>query len=278
MLDGTSSNWENELTPSSIFPTGPRYGAYLRCIPPCNRVGDYVHCNCRVVNIFLKRLLSEFTDQREAAPLKDIITNIILQSQGLPLPERLAPRHTKTGTLDLTAATLFVTNIELHGRIGICARTISRKVPYGQGHMNMGVIIQMLCKNLHQLHSFWRQKTDFSEHDLTMYNTITVQFGKLWHALGWKVSTWVHWVVKHSVALATLHKNIYLFSSIPTERRNVEFKLDVTHCYKGWKLSRPYACTFGFAHVLNLSALDVGIMLYAYRKRGQKRDCIDDLD
>ena len=29
-----------------------------------------------------------------------------------------------------------------------------------------------------------------------------------------------------------------MFSSIPTERRNSEFKLDVTHCFEGWKLSR----------------------------------------
>lgn len=34
-----------------------RYGAYLRGIPPSHRVGDYVHCTSRVVNIFLKRLL-----------------------------------------------------------------------------------------------------------------------------------------------------------------------------------------------------------------------------
>lgn len=63
---------------------------------------------------------------------------------------------------------------------------------------------------------------------------------------------------------------------IKTERRNVEFKLDVTHCYKGWKISRPYACMFGFAHVLNLSALDVGILLYLSRRRGQKRGSIEE--
>ena len=57
---------------------------------------------------------------------------------------------------------------------------------------------------------------------------------------------------------------------------NVEFKLDVTHCYKGWKISRPYACTFGFAHVLNLSALDVGLLLYKARRRGQKRAPLED--
>lgn len=264
------------LEPCGNFLSGPRYGAYLRCIPPQNRVGDYVHCNCRVVNVILKRLLSEFADSRASGPLKDIIQHIILQSQGLPLPERLAPRHTKTGTLDLTAATLFVTNIELHGRIGQCAKELTRKLIYGHGQLNMASAVQMLCKNLHQLHSFWRQKTDLSPFDLTSYHNVTIQFGKLWHSLGWKVSTWVHWVVRHSSALVNLHKNLYMFSSIPTERRNVEFKLDVTHCYKGWKLSRPYACTFGFAHVLNLSSLDVGILLYLYRKRGQKREAIDD--
>lgn len=62
-----------------------------------------------------------------------------------------------------------------------------------------------------------------------------------------------------------------MFSSIPTERRNVEFKLDVTHCFKGWKLSQPRACTRGFALVLDLAALDVGILLHKARKRGQKR-------
>lgn len=266
----------NELVPWSGFPEGPRYGAYLRCIPPQNRVGDYVHCTCRVVNVLLKRLVSEFPDPRTLGPLKDIIEHVVLQSQGLPLPERLAPRHTKTGTLDLTAATLFVTNIELHGRLSQCARAIPRKVPFGQGHLNMGAAVQMLCKNLMQLHSFWRQNTDLSVSDLSAYHSLTTLFGKLWHSLGWKVSTWVHWVVRHSAALVTLHKNLYMFSSIPTERRNVEFKLDVTHCYKGWKLSRPYACLFGFAHVLNLSALDVGILLYNSRKRGHKRHAIED--
>jgi hypothetical protein len=43
-----------------------------------------------------------------------------------------------------------------------------------------------------------------------------------------------------------------------------------THCYKGWKISRPAACTIGFAYVLNLAALDIGIELYNARRRGNK--------
>ena len=59
---------------------------------------------------------------------------------------------------------------------------------------------------------------------------------------------------------------------------NVEFKLDVTHCYKGWKISRPYACTFGFAHILNLAALDVGLLLYLSRRKGHECAPVEDAD
>ena len=58
----------------------------------------------------------------------------------------------------------------------------------------------------------------------------------------------------------------------------MEFKLDATHCSKGWKILRPYACSFGFAHVLNLAALDVGLLLYLSRRRGHKRAPVEDAD
>ena len=106
----------------------------------------------------------------------------------------------------------------------------------------------------------------YSIHARFQYLAFSRQFGEIWSGLGWKVSTWVHWVVCHSHALASRHRNFYLFSSIPTERRNAEFKLDVTHCFKGWKLSRPQASTRGFALVLELSALDVGLLLELTRK------------
>lgn len=104
------------------------------------------------------------------------------------------------------------------------------------------------------------------------YRALANHLGEIWGALGWKVSTWVHWTVCHSSALADLHLNFYLFSSIPTERRNVEFKLDVTHCFKGWKLSRPQASLRGFALVLELAALDKGLLLEAARKGGVKKN------
>lgn len=209
-------------------------------------------------------------------PLREIILQLTLKAQGLPEPQRFAPRHTKAGTLDLTASMLFVQDVEWHGRVASCANDLPRRVKFGTGELNLKSAMTFLLKLLHQLSAFWRQKDPFRPSDLLTYRKVTEQFGALWKALGWKVSTWVHWVVRHSCALADLHLNFYIFSSIPIERRNVEFKLDVTHCYKGWKISRPYACTFGFGHVLNLAALDIGLLLHVASNAGKKRSLSDD--
>ena len=245
------------------------------CLAPRNRVGDYVHCLCRVLNVIMKRLLDEF-DPRAAGPLKEIIHHVSLEAQGLPMPERIAPRKTKLGTLDLTASTLFINNLPMHARVGQCAREINRILPFRHGRINVGVAVEFLFRTLHSIYQFWKQVTPFSQEDRDKYRLLTFNFGDMWRALGWRVSTWVHWTVRHSAAFADLHHNFYLFSSIPTERRNVEFIIDVSHCFKGWKLSRPAASMFGFGHVLSLAALDCGIALYNARHRGKKRFSLED--
>lgn len=89
--DAPAQLWSDQLVPSPSFPAGPRFGAYLRAIPPSHRVGDYVHCVARIVNIFFKRLLHDLTTIRKAGPLKTFLANLTMQSQGVPLPDRLAP-------------------------------------------------------------------------------------------------------------------------------------------------------------------------------------------
>lgn len=234
-------------------------------------MGDYVHCTSRVVNILLKRLLDEFDDPRKAAPLRALIAKLTTQAHMLPVAQQMAPRATKAGTLDLTASTMLITSKDTHFQIGQIARVVEKTYPYGGGNVNLGVAVEALLAALSSLHSFWRQKTPLTTEDKKLYRSLATRFGTLWKTLNWKVSTWVHWTVCHSPALADLHSNFYVFSSIPTERRNVEFKIDVRHCYMGFKISRPYASVLGFGHVLNLSALDKGIALYKLRCRGEKR-------
>ena len=170
LCDGPASSWREKLVPVETFPDGPRYGSYLRCVPVQNRIGDYVHCTGRVVNIILKRLMQHFPDPRQSGPIKDIIHLLTIQAQGIPLPERLAPRHTKIGSLDLTASTLFVQNVEVHARIGACLRALHQTIPFGNGHLNLGAAIELLFRTLHGLHTFWRQKTH-SPHLTISYTT-----------------------------------------------------------------------------------------------------------
>jgi hypothetical protein len=113
-------------------------------VPPRNRVGDYVHCLCRVLNVIMKRLLAEF-DPRAAGPLKEIIHHVSLEAQGLPMPERIAPRKTKLGTLDLTASTLFINNIAMHARVGQCARAINKNFLFRHGS---GVVRSGYCASV----------------------------------------------------------------------------------------------------------------------------------
>ena len=89
--DAPTSVWSDQLSPLGTFPPGPRFGSYLRSIPPSHRVGDYVHCIARILNILFKRLLHELTAIRKAGPLKQFLTKLAMQAQGVPLPERLAP-------------------------------------------------------------------------------------------------------------------------------------------------------------------------------------------
>ena len=104
MCDGPADQWASQLVPTDHFPAGARYGAYLRCVAPQNRIGDYVHCTGRIVNIFFKRLLDKFPQPAVSGPLKDIVVRLTAEAQNLPLTSRLAPRHTKVGSLDQTIA------------------------------------------------------------------------------------------------------------------------------------------------------------------------------
>jgi hypothetical protein len=240
---------------------------------PSHRVGDYVHCTARIVNIFFKRLLAHYPEAK--GHLLELMQSLSMEAEGLPEADRVAPRRTTPGTLDLTAANIFVKATERHALIAQYARTIKRIFPFEGGKINLGVAMEMLLESLQGLHKFWRQNTPLTNADLDKYHALASRFGKVWQTLGWKVSTWVHWTVRHSHALGRIHRNFYLFSSIPTERRNVEFKMDITHCFKGWKLSNPQASTRGFALVLDLAALDVGMLLHQARRRGHKRDAVE---
>lgn len=80
--------------------------------------------------------------------------------------QHLAPRRTSAGTLDLTASTLFIRDIDKHGKICEYARKLNKLIPYRKTQINLGAALQMMLRALHGLYTLWRQKTPLTPDDL----------------------------------------------------------------------------------------------------------------
>lgn len=107
---------------------------------------------------------SHFPEAR--GPIGEMIRSVTLESQGIPLADRVAPRRTDPGTLDLTASTIFVGAVERHALIVKFARGLNQTIPFDNAQINLGVAMEMFLKTLHALHRFWRQKSPLTPADL----------------------------------------------------------------------------------------------------------------
>ncbi len=126
--------------------------------------------------------------------------------------------------------------------------------------------LRILLRALSCLHSFWRQKTYLTDHEVVEYQRNIDLFANCWHAFQWKPTVWVHWMVAHSGFFMKTYRTLYLFSSIPSEHRHQTFKLDLRHSFQGWKLQNPSYNERGLRHVVELDSLDQGLQLLKLSK------------
>ena len=91
-------------------------GAYLRRnIVVKRRVGDYVHCNCRVLCNFVKRVRQWCHSKGCHRAVRDIdafMATVKEHCAGIPEVDGIAPRRTKEGHFDLTSSSVFMQNAE----------------------------------------------------------------------------------------------------------------------------------------------------------------------
>ena len=241
---------------------GVRWGAYLRCIPVSRRVGDYVHATSRVLCILVKRLRKELHSRgiHPGVRALDAIVNDVKEAcKGIPESERIAPRRAKEHTFDLTMALAFMAKPVWHGEMINVVKhympdVVSPAGPY------IWVVVHTLLRQFATIHQFWRQKSYFNEPEVLCYCKAVEQFATGWGDLGWKVSTWVHWTCAHSPFFAKKYRNFYIFSSIPSEKKNSPFKRDLHNSCKGWALLNPRLSIFSMGHVVNMSNLDLGLL------------------
>lgn len=265
-----------KFNPSDYMPPVPRWGAFLRCIPVTHRIGDWVHAACRIANAFLKRLRDDprVTAQRAlVSAIKDLIRTVTLDASHIPSDMRLAPRPTTEGKLDLTAARVFLRAPTRHAQLVrvLADHAKDAFVSVGDARVPFHIVVHRILASLSYIHKIWAEKEGLTPAQVTAYGVAVGNFVRDWKALGWRVTVWVHWLGVHSTAVAKRWGTFYFFSSIPTERRNVEFKMDIRHCFLGWKLSKPKLTRRALAHAVELSILDVGLARWRLlRKKGRR--------
>ena len=136
----------------------------------------------------------------------------------------------------------------------------------GKRWLRTSAVVHLMLHTCYCMQTVWRHVNPVPMDMRQCYVCMVTHFTKAWKALGWSVLVWLHWVVCHSGAHFQSWGNFIKFSSIPTERRNKAFKMDIGHCFQGWKLSKPYVTRWGLRHSPHLDALDWGIGLWFGQK------------
>ena len=118
--------------------------------------------------------------------------------------------------------------------------------------------MKLLLLALHGIYGLWRRKDKLPPASISAYREHIDTFRQCWIALGWKPAVWVHWLCAHSVFFfIEQHANLYVFSSLPVERRHQGFKLDLRHAFQGWKIASPILAARFLRTVIEQDSLDL---------------------
>ena len=136
------------------------------------------------------------------------------------------------------------------------------RVAVGGTSIPLHAVIQRMLLSLWEMEKCWSNKIGLTNKEVESYRRAVGQFANDWRALQWQPTVWVHWTCVHSGWFVVEYRNFYIFSSIPTKRQNVEFKMDIRHSFLGYTISRPYFTARAFTHVQELDALEVGLQTW----------------
>ena len=92
------------------------------------------------------------------------------------------------------------------------------------------------------------------------HRALTAKFSKAWGDSGWSPTRWIHWCLAHSTFFAGRWRNIFQFSSIPTEYRHGPYTEEAQNCLKGWSLVRRSVSLRHMHHCMSMNALEQGLL------------------
>ena len=156
----------------------------------------------RVVNAVFNRLQessSQFPSVTRTE-LTSFINRVRDEAFHIPESDRFPGRTSGKGPIDLTTAKHFLLNPsiqrDLINLIQAAAPTITVSVA-GRSVL-VHVAISVLLSSLTALYMLHSSKFPLSVSDRQSHSNHLQRFAQVWHAMQWKPTVWVHWLVAHS--------------------------------------------------------------------------------
>ena len=106
------------------------------------------------------------------------------------------------------------------------------------------------------------------------HRALTAKFPKAWGDTGWSPARWIHWCLAHSTFFADKWRNVFQFSSIPTEYRHGPYKRRLKNCFKGWSLVRPSMRLPHRQHCMSMNALEQAKLMQRYQITAAQADAL----
>ena len=245
-----------------------RWGSFLRSVTPDRRPGDYQHAACRILNGIAKRIETTLQALPPGTPgkaqalaaLQAFKQALKDETSGIPLRERLpsASRATEKD-FDLTTTKVFLTPPPFQRQFVECLKEHVPTVRTPGGPM-LWVVVHVMVKCIEGLYELWRVRELYTLTQVERHRALTTKFSKAWGDSGWSPSRWIHWCLAHSTFFAEKWRNIFQFSSIPTEYRHGPYKRRLKNCFKGWSLVRPSMSLRHMHHCMSMNALEQGLL------------------
>ena len=183
-----------------------RCGAFLRCVTPDRRPGDYQHAACRILNGIAKR--TETTLQalppgtlgkaQALAALQAFKQALKDETSGIPLRERLpSASRAKEKDFDLTSTKVFLTSPPFQRQFVDCLKDHVPTVR-SPGGPPLWVVVHVMVKCIEGLYELWRVREMYTLTQVERCRALTTKFAKAWGDSSWSPTRWIHWCLAHS--------------------------------------------------------------------------------
>ena len=230
--------------------------------------GGYQHAACRILNVIAKCTETTLQALRPGASgkaqalaalqaFKQVLKD---ETSGIPLRECLPSASWATEKdFDLTSTKVFLTSHPFQRKFVDC---LKQHVPTLRtpGGPPLWVVVHVMVKCIEGLYELWRVREMYTLTQVEHHRALTTKFSKAWGDSGWSPTRWIHWCLAHSTFFAEKWRNIFQFSSIPTQYGHGPYKRRLKKCFKGGCLVKASMSLRHMHHCMSMNALEQGLL------------------